>query len=163
MYELAFTLFGFLLGLVPPWFNRKRRLRTHWCAIRAEMLQCKEKAETFLNDEIASPLYRLPLSAYQTSYSVLLGDGAVSEDEVLVLGTFFGLIQDINRGLDNTAGMYMSGTPMENKIQSEYQRNRMKAEALLKDKNQKPNAYVQAKNIVDRKISLRFWKYAKHA
>jgi hypothetical protein len=163
MYELAFTIFGFLLGLVPPWFNRKRRLRTHWCAIRAEMLQCKEKAETLLNDKIASPLYRLPLTAYQTSYSVLLGDGAVSEDEVLVLGTFFGLVQDINRGLDNTAAMHMSGSLMENKIESEYQRNRMKAEKFLKEQNQKPSVYEQAKGVVDRKIALKFWQYAKHA
>lgn len=163
MYELAFTIFGFLLGLVPPWFNRKRRLRTHWCAIRAEMLQCKEKAETLLKDKIASPLYRLPLTAYQTSYSVLLGDGAVSEGEVLVLGTFFGLVQDINRGLDNTAAMHMSGSLMENKIESEYQRNRMKAEKLIKEENQKPSIYEQAKGVVDRKIALKFWQYAKHA
>lgn len=127
------------------------------------MMQCKEKAETFLNDNVASPLYRLPITAYQTSYSILLRDGAVSEDEVLVLGTFFGLVQDINRGLDNTAAMHMSGTPMENKIQSEYQRNRMKVEALIKEKDHKPSIYEQAKNTVDSKIALRFWKYEKHA
>lgn len=119
MYELAFTIFGVLLGLIPPWYARKRRLKTHWCALRAEISQCKEKAETLLKDNIQSPLYRLPLTAYQASYPVLLVDGAVGEDEVLVLGRFYALIEDINRGLDNAAAMYMSGNLVENKLTGE--------------------------------------------
>ena len=101
MYEFAFTIFfGFLLGLVPPWYARKRRLKTHWCALRAEILQCKEKADILLKDKVQSPLYRLPLVAYQTSYPILLADGAVAEDEVSVLGRCYALVEDINRGLD---------------------------------------------------------------
>ncbi len=82
MTELAFAIFGFLLGLLPSWFNRKRRLKTHWCALRAEMMLCKEKAELLLNDNVMSPLYRLPVIAYQVSYPVVLADGAVAEEEV---------------------------------------------------------------------------------
>jgi hypothetical protein len=127
------------------------------------MLQCKDKLEALLTDNVASPVYRLPISAYETSYSVLLGDGAVSEDEVLMLGEFFGIIQDINRGLDNAAAMHMSGASVENKIESEHQRNRTKAAELIKMKDQEPSIYEKAKDIVDGKISLKFWRYTNHA
>ncbi|MBI3545767.1 MAG: hypothetical protein HY081_04135 [Gammaproteobacteria bacterium] len=163
MRELAFAIFGFLIGLIPPWFSRKRRLRTHWCALRAEILQCKEKSEALLNDNIQSPLYRLPNIAYQTSYPVLLADGAVDEKEVMVLGKFFGQVQDINRGLDNAAHIYMSDTPMGNKLRSEFDRNRLKAEKLSRGDATNPSLFDQSKDILDRKISLRWWQYKKSA
>ena len=163
MYELAFAVFGFLLGLVPPWFSRKRRLKTHWCAIRAEMSQCKDNAATLLQDKIQSPLYRLPLIAYQTSYPVLLADGAVAESEVSILGKFFSTVQDINRGLDNAAALFMSGGVMDNKLESEHDRNKLKARNLLDQENSNPSLYEQAKILVDRKIALKWWQYGKHA
>ena len=98
-------LLGFALGLVPVWLDRKRRLKTHWSAIRAELELCRERASTLLRDSIRSPLYRLPLSAYQSSFAVLLAEGALSESEVLTMGRFFCQVQDINRGLDNAAAM----------------------------------------------------------
>jgi hypothetical protein len=162
MYELALATFGFLLGLLPSWFQRKRRLKTHWCAVRADIKQCNERAQTLLKDDVQSPLYRLPLIAYQTSYPILLADGAVSEDEVLKLGQFFGLVQDINRGLDNAAQIYMSGDLIANKLKSEFNRNRMKAEHLVVPKEAVSLAN-QALAIVDCKISQRWWRYARNA
>src|SRR6266540_4383100 len=152
MYELALATFGFLLGLLPQWFQRKRRLKTHWCALRADITQCTERAKTLLKDNIQSPLYRLPLIAYQTSYPILLADGAVTESEVLKLGEFFSLAQDINRGLDNAAQIYMSGDVIANKLQSEFNRNRMKAEQLVASKETGSLA-DQARAIVDGKVS----------
>jgi hypothetical protein len=163
MYEVAFTIFGILLALIPSWLNRKRRLRTHWCALRAEMSLCKEKLDNLLNDDIQSPLYRLPLIAYQISYPVLLADGAVSEEEVLILGRFFGLVQDINRGLDNTAAMHMSAAPMVIEIASEFNRNLMKAGSLVKKRDGKASLFDQAKEVFDRKIALKWWQYGKYA
>jgi hypothetical protein len=163
MYELAFAVFGFLLGLVPPWFARKRRLKTHWCALRAEMYQCKENATTLLEDKVQSPLYRLPLIAYQTSYPVLLADGAAAENEASVLGKFFATVQDINRGLDNAAAIHMSGNVMDNKLTGEYNRNKLKAKNLLDKVNGNPSLFEQAKEIVDQKIALKWWQYGKYA
>lgn len=163
MYELAFTIFGFLLGLIPPWFLRKRRLRTHWCALRAEMSQCKEKVETLLKDNVQSPLYRLPLTAYQASYPILLADGAVGENEVLVLSRFYSLVEDINRGLNNAASIYMTGDLMQNKLASEFERNKIKSRNLLNPQNGGSSLYDQAKEIVDQKISQKWWKYGKYA
>ncbi len=161
MTELAFAIFGFLLGLLPPWFNRKRRLKTHWCALRAEMMLCKEKAETLLNDNVMSPLYRLPVIAYQVSYPVLLADGAVAEEEVLILGRFFEQVQDINRGLDNAAQAKMGNDSYN--LKTEYDRNLLKAERLVAEHNGEPSLFVLARDVVDEKISLRWWHYAKYA
>jgi hypothetical protein len=161
MYELAIATFGFLLGLVPIWFQRKRRLKTHWCALRAEIGQCEEQANTLLTDDVESPLYRLPLIAYQTSYPILLADGAVSEEEVRMLGRFFGLVQDINRGLDNAADIHMSGEST-NKLRSEFNRNRLKAEHLIRTKDG-PSLAEQARSIVDAKVNQAWWHYAAHA
>ena len=161
MTELAYAIFGLLVGLLPPWFNRKRRLRTHWCALRAEMMLCKEKAETLLEDNVMSPLYRLPVIAYQVSYPVVLADGAVAEEEVLTLGRFFEQVQDINRGLDNAAQAKMNND--SHNIKTEYDRNLLKAERLVAEHNSEPSLFVLAKAVVDRKIALRWWQYAKYA
>ena len=75
------TVAGFVLGLVPGWLDRKRRLRTHWCAVRAEFDLCKEMADKLLADNILSPLYRLPTVAFQTSFPLLLAEGALTEKE----------------------------------------------------------------------------------
>ena len=161
MTELAFAIFGFLLGLVPPWLSRKQRLKTHWCALRAEMTLCKEKAETLLSDNVMSPLYRLPVIAYQVSFPVLLSDGAIAEEEVLTLGKFFEQVQDINRGLDNAAQAKMSND--SHNLKTEYDRNILKAGSLVKEHKGKSSLFSLAKEIVDRKISLRWCRYDKYA
>ena len=108
MYEVTILILGILIGIVPSWFGRKRRLKTHWSALRAEIIQCKNTAEGVLgtNPAVMSPLYRLPLLAFQVSLPVLLADGALSESEVSAISEFYSKAQDINRGLDNAAEMF---------------------------------------------------------
>jgi hypothetical protein len=125
------------------------------------MMLCKEKAETLLKDNVMSPLYRLPVIAYQVSYPVVLADGAVAEEEVLTLGRFFEQVQDINRGLDNAAQAKMNND--SHNIKTEYDRNLLKAERLVAEHNSEPSLFVLAKAVVDRKIALRWWQYAKYA
>jgi hypothetical protein len=159
MKEFLLVLLGFFLGLVPPWLQRKRRLKTHWCALRAEIEQCREKAETLLKDNVMSPLYRLPVMTYQTSFPVLLAGGAVQENEVSVIGRFFSQAQDINRGLDNAAEMFKVGN--DEKLKQEFDRNCLKAKGLIKPKDGEESLYTQARKVVDHKISLRWWQYAR--
>jgi hypothetical protein len=159
--ELAYIIFGFLLGLLPSWFSRKRRLKTHWCALRAEMILCKEKADMLLSNNVMSPLYRLPITAYQVSYPVLLADEAMAETEVLTLGRFFEQVQEINRGLDNAEQAKMSND-IKN-LETEYGRNLLKAKSLVSELNGVPSLFVLAKNIVDEKISFKWWHFRKNA
>ncbi|WP_434151119.1 hypothetical protein ACR2R6_06135 [Methylocaldum gracile subsp. desertum] len=161
MNELLMFFLGFFFGLVPSWFQRKRRLKTHWCALRAEIEQCREKAETLLRDNVESPLYRLPVMAYQISFPILLADGGVEENEVSVIGRFFSQTQDINRGLDNAAEMLKSGNDGQRK--QEHDRNCLKVKGLINAKDGKESLYIQAKKIVDGKIALRFWHYSRTA
>ena len=163
MYEVAFVILGMLIGTLPSWYVRKRRLKTHWSALRAEMKQCKEKAETVISKDPAylSPLYRLPLLSFQVSLPVLLADGALSESESLIISRFYSQAQDINRGLDNAAEMLKADK--EDKLQNEYSRNCLKSEGLIHPKDGHPSLYDQAIEVVNQKINQKWWQYAKHA
>ena len=155
MKELLLILFGFFLGMIPPWFARKRRLKAHWCALRADIAQCKEKAETLLRDNVMSPLYRLPLISYQVSFPVLLADGAVTENEIIIIGRFFSLAEEINRGLDNAAEMVLSGD--QQKIQQEFNRNCFKARAMIEAREGLESLFDEAIKILKSKLSLKWW------
>jgi hypothetical protein len=39
MEELLLVVLGFLLGLLPGWWERRSRLKVHWGALRAEVVQ----------------------------------------------------------------------------------------------------------------------------
>jgi hypothetical protein len=163
MRDVALVFLGMLVGLLPSWFVRKRRLKTHWRALRAEILQCSEKAETIFASQppVMAPLYRLPLMTYQTSFPVLLADGAVSEPEVHVLGRFFSQVQDINRGLDNAAEMHKAANHAV--LEQEVNRNCLKARGLVEAQGSGQSLYLQALAIVDRKANLAWWRYASEA
>lgn len=162
MYEVAFVFLGMLVSLLPPWFIRKRRLKTHWRALRAEIILCSEKATTIFKSEplVMAPLYRLQLMTYQISYPILLADGVVSESEVRILGRFFSQAQDINRGLDNATEMNQSDKP--SKLEQEFNRNCLKAKGLVEAQGQEPSLFSQALAIVDLKINQSWWCYASH-
>jgi len=157
MKEALLILFGFLLATAPRWFDRKRRVKTHWSAIRAELELCRERAETLINDAIQSPLYRLPLLAYGASFPVLLADGAMSEPESLVLGRLFCQVQDINRGLDNAAAMLNSNDTAG--LNREYDRNLLKARRLVESRDGEESLYTEARRVVDAKMAKRWWSY----
>jgi hypothetical protein len=163
MRDIAILVLGILLGLVPGWLAKKRRLRTHWRALRAEMIQCSENALSVFDSQplVMAPLYRLPLMAYQASFPVLLMDGAVSETEVRVLSRFYGQVQDINRGLDNAAAMNMAGN--EAKLVQEFNRNRLKAQGLVQAKRGEPSLSSQALTIVDRRANQQWWRFQTEA
>jgi len=147
MDSLLLVLLGFFLGLVPGWWSRKQRLKVHWGALRAESAICKEKAETYLGDDVMSPLYRLPTKAYETSFPVLLSDAAVKEKEVRDLSRFYGQVEDLNRGLDNAAELYK-----ENRIdllKTEYKRNCTKAHELIEPQLGSTNLYSNAVALIE--------------
>lgn len=157
MKEALFVLLGFILGCVPIWLDRKRKLKTHWAAIRAEFNLCHERASALLHDAISSPLYRLPISTYQSSFSILLAEGALSESEVLTMGRFFCQVQDMNRGLDNAAAMVHVNDMVG--LNREYERNLLKADRLVKSREGEESLYAEALKIVDAKMAKPWWDY----
>lgn len=124
------VVLGFCLGLIPPWLNRQRRMKLHWQALRAENLIAIERVTEFLNENIAAPLYRLPLRAYDAALKALLHEAAnLTPDKLKVLYEAADLIGDINRGLDYCADL-ANNDAQAGALAANDQRNRMKAERL---------------------------------
>ena len=128
---LVLVLLGFILGKVPEFFGRRSRIGAHWQALGAQAELCKEKSETLVNDNVQSPLYRLPLSAFSVSFPVLLADGTLSEDDTRTVTQYFGRAEEINRGLDNAAAAQQQRR--HNDLLVEYSRNLEKARSLISD------------------------------
>jgi hypothetical protein len=121
---------GFGLGFIPPLLDRQRRMKLHWQALRAENLLVSERVSNLLNDNVAAPLYRLPLRAFDAALSSLLADGAhITPDKIKVLYEAADLIGDINRGLDACAELAVTN-PEGSALRSNVNRNLEKAERL---------------------------------
>jgi hypothetical protein len=131
--EIVLVLLGFILGWIPQWFDRSRRIKSHWGALRAEALLCKNSAHALLMDGVMAPLYRLPTVAFESAFPILLIEGELPEEEVLIINRFFAQVQDINRGLDNATAMNQVGK--ESKLKEEYNRLLLKAKALVEGSN----------------------------
>jgi len=157
MKEVFFVMLGFVLGWVPTWLDRKRRLKTHWSVIRAEIDLCCERASTLLDDAVQSPLYRLPSKAYETSFPVLLAEGALSERQSLIMSRFFCQVEDINRGLDNAAARLHANDTAG--LTLEYQRNLLKARRLVESHESEASLSTDARTVVDDQITKSWWNY----
>jgi hypothetical protein len=107
-------------------------------------------AETYLNDNIKAPLYRLPTQAFSYSLPVLLSEGDVKENEVRELESFFGWVQDINRGLDNANECLVSGN-LE-RIDRESLRLQHKTNELLREVKGKPAYLDRAMAVINRHV-----------
>ncbi len=94
---------GFALGLIPPWSARRRRRLSHWNFLKVEINSCGQIAgglvikgdEYGANQEpgfaveekkvVLSPLFRLPVTSYATSFPALLAEEALAEGEIEAL------------------------------------------------------------------------------
>lgn len=123
------VLLGFALAWVPQWFDRRRKIVAHWAALRAEAMLCVERAHAFLNHNVMAPLYRLPTTAYEKAFPVLLIEGEMTERQLLALARFFSQAQDINRGLDYATAMAHAGEG--EKLDREYSRLLAKVTELV--------------------------------
>ena len=91
------VLVGFLFSEWKSNRNRKRKLKAHWALLLTELEISRQKANTYLSDKIAAPLYRLPMEAFQTSFPVILAEDNIEEKELNSLINFFSTVQDFDR------------------------------------------------------------------
>lgn len=157
MTEALLILFGFLLAFVPNWLNRKRKLRSHWRAIKAELSLIEEKAEAYISHGIKAPLYRFPHKTYDTSYEMLLTEGAISGEEVVCIERFYDLVKDINRGL-NQIQEYLAANNSDG-IEREHNRNLLKVKELNVGSGDKEALIYGAQIIVNFKCNLKLVQY----
>jgi hypothetical protein len=137
---LAGAVVGAVLGsgitLLTEWWKGRTRRQAHWAALGAEMDYCRDRAETYLGDKPAAPLYRLPTVASAHSLPALLEAAALlDETDTRKLLSFFNEVETFNRGLDQVdrARLITDSAEQERNIQAEYTRNRLKAESLARE------------------------------
>jgi hypothetical protein len=94
---------GFALGLASTLWVSRRKAKVHWGALYAEMGICRDLAHTYLSANVSAPLYRLPTMVCKSSLAILLNEARVKRGKVEQLLEFYGLVESINRGLDDAA------------------------------------------------------------
>jgi len=124
--SVAASLVTFVLIWLKEWLTRRKKHDAFWHAINAELMSASELVGTFINDNVAAPLYRLPRSVFDTCYLQLLADGAISPDEIKALTAYFNEIETLNRGLDLAASTSDDGE----RNKQHHHRNRVKAGRL---------------------------------
>lgn len=154
--EIILVMLGFFLSFVPQWFDRRRKIKTHWAALRAEANLCNEKAIEYMKVGVMAPLYRLPTIAFEKSFPVLLIEGELSEEESLSINRYFAQAQDINRGLDNATAMAHADQPK--KLEVEYQRNFIKATELTIGTDEDGGLSKPAFEIIKAKLGRSWWQ-----
>jgi hypothetical protein len=156
MEHVFYIVVGFVLAWVPQWLDRKRKIRAHWSAIRAEMVIQRENAIEYKAADVLAPLYRLPYVAFTVGLPQLLLEGQITEEENLVIGRYGALVQDINRGLDQATELRGAGRISE--LHQEYNRLLLKVHSLTQGAEDREALYDAALSILDRKVAQSWWR-----
>ncbi|MCZ6517554.1 MAG: hypothetical protein O6763_08700 [Gammaproteobacteria bacterium] len=98
--SLISVVVGFVLGRGSFSLDRRRRVKTHRGALRAEANMCVQRARNYIKGPVLSPVYRAPMEAHAVAFPELLRDGVFSEDDVTVIEEFYSQVGDFNRTLD---------------------------------------------------------------
>lgn len=151
--DVLLLVLGFVLGLIPTWWSSKRKTRTHWAALRAEIAFCSARALIYMKDEVQAPLYRLPTQAYSASLPVLLGEGEVTESDMSALLDFYCQVEDVNRGLDDAAEAHKNNNTAL--LKETYKRNLRKCEPLVEKVGRPLDYFTTAMNAVNAHLSPR--------
>lgn len=83
--------------------DRAKAVRSlHLAALTAEIDFNARLAATYVDENIAAPLYRFPMTVYNTVYAHLLSE-VLSDADVAALTAFYSQCEQMNRGLDAIA------------------------------------------------------------
>lgn len=104
------TIIGFGLGYLPQWCSGRAKVRAYKANLSAEVEKCKEMALAYQSDNITSPSYRLPITAWNTAYPKLIELTDITEQESKIINQFYIEVDSLNRGLDQiNAARYIHG------------------------------------------------------
>jgi hypothetical protein len=147
--ELLPVILGFLLATIPLWLQGNRRKRAHWAAMLVELRLCSQRAQTYISDNVAAPLYRLPTRAFSAALQQLIVDGELDTNELAALTLFLSHAEDINRGLDQAAKIYIDHGH-DYRLVEEFGLLRLKAGELLEraQSDGTANLYAAAHEVV---------------
>lgn len=119
---------GALLGALATHLLHRRHERDqakavktlHLAALTAEIDFNARLAATYVDENIAAPLYRFPTTVYSTVYAQLLSEVLAAED-VAALTAFYSQCEQMNRGLD-AIEQYIADKAGRDAIGREHQR-----------------------------------------
>jgi hypothetical protein len=147
----GWSILGSLAGVVVgaaitggrDWLTRKRRLSGQWDALKAELSVCADLAETYRSDRYKAPAYRLPTFVFDAAFPVLITESEMPGSDAGALLRFYGLVGDVNRGLDAAADAAASGDSQR----LDNERNRLLAKVgrlTVKDEASADSLYREA-------------------
>jgi len=123
------VVIGFGLNWSVGWYRRRRENRARFAALNAELGACRRMAQSYLDENVIAPSYRLPMNAYRHSFPGLLGSGVPADQgDIEAITDYFSQVETFNRGLDQTQSWV--GTDAE-RLHREHSRNRLKAAQLV--------------------------------
>jgi hypothetical protein len=131
----AFALAGVIVGAattqLAAWWERKKRHLSYWSAMAAETELCRDHAAIYVADWVIAPLYRFPTTAYENGFPALLGEGAVTGAEAKAALTFYGIVEQINRGIEQANDALVDGQKTDHSVK-ESNRVDLKCKGLVK-------------------------------
>ena len=128
---LAGVVLGWCLTEATRWLERRRRAHGLYESLRAEIEECAEQANVYIESRIPGPAYRLPMDAYRRAIDVLTADGKVSANEFRALRRFYATVDEFNRVLDH---IDEHGASASNEwVGDQLHRNVRKARRLTRD------------------------------
>jgi hypothetical protein len=145
----AFGLGGVIIGAAitqgVAWWQKRKRHRAYWAAMRAEIEVCRDYASGYVDDQVIAPLYRLPSSAYENGFPNLLGDGVPDRDETKAVIEFYGFVDQINRGLKQADEATKGGHKTDWSV-------KVSARLDVKCKHLANEAYEPARAVIDKHL-----------
>lgn len=152
-------------GIPLGWSAWQRRLerRGEVIAMQIELRLAEIHMLSLLRDNVAAPLYRLPLSNFERALPKLIGEERLTMNEIALLVEYMSRVEELNRGLDRAADASMVvGSQV---LLPEFKRNKLKAEAILHEKlkrNGNQSLYGGAWFTligIQESVAYRFWRW----
>jgi hypothetical protein len=129
--EFIQIAFGVLLGAVisyaPRFIRARSKIDTNRAFLLVEIAKNKKMAETYLNDGIASPSYRLPHLGLSQCVPQIIEHGKLLTGQIDAIQDFYIEVGSLNRGLDQAD----KRRDEPNDLAVEVNRNRIKAQNIL--------------------------------
>lgn len=94
------ALVAFVLLIARDSWKRRSIIEGLRTALAQEIEICRNHAETYLQDPIQAPLYRLPTPFYTVTLPELTVGRKLNSDQVRAVMLFYNQVETLNRGLD---------------------------------------------------------------
>jgi hypothetical protein len=116
--------FGAMIAYVPRFLANRQKLVSNRALLCSEIETCREMAQTYINDKVTSPAYRLPSAGWSHSVPQILGVAHIHD--IKDIQYYYLEVDALNRGLDLADKHHDN----DERLQAEYRRNLLKSENI---------------------------------